>query len=70
METGNDAPGNPAYRRQQLELWIEQAIALLDALDVDTDLEAGADLERDETEVISDLRGADLASDHARVTSR
>jgi len=44
-----------AYRRQQLEQWIERAIALLDALDGDADLEAGADLERDETEIISDL---------------
>jgi len=46
-----------AYRRQQLELWIERAIALLDAMDGDADLEAGADLERDETEIISDLPG-------------
>ncbi|MCX5581508.1 hypothetical protein [Kaistia terrae] len=46
-----------AYRRQQLELWIERAIALLDELDGDTDLEAGADHERDETEIISDLTG-------------
>jgi hypothetical protein len=44
-----------AYRRQQLELWIERAIAVLDALDGDADFEAGADLERDETEIISDL---------------
>jgi hypothetical protein len=44
-----------SYRRQQLELWIERAIALLDTLDGDADLEAGADLERDETEIIADL---------------
>ncbi|WEK51579.1 MAG: hypothetical protein P0Y66_06205 [Candidatus Kaistia colombiensis] len=44
-----------AYRRQQLELWIERAIALLDTLDGDADQEAGADLERDETEIVSDL---------------
>ena len=46
-----------AYRRQQLEQWIERAIALLDAMDGDPDLEAGADLERDETEITSDLPG-------------
>jgi len=47
-----------AYRRQQLELWIERAIGLLDAIDGDPDQEAGADLERDETEIISDLPSA------------
>jgi hypothetical protein len=37
-----------AYRRQQLEEWIERAIAILDALDGDTDLED--DVEHDEAE--------------------
>lgn len=37
-----------AYRRQQLEEWIERAIAVLDALDGDTDLED--DTEHDEAE--------------------
>lgn len=44
-----------AFRRRLLEDWIERAIALLDELDGDADFEAGADLERDETETISDL---------------
>lgn len=37
-----------ASRRQQLEEWVELAIALLDALDGDTDLED--DTEHDEAE--------------------
>lgn len=37
-----------AYRRQQLEEWIERAIAILDTLDGDTDLED--DTEHDEAE--------------------
>lgn len=59
-----------AYRRQQLELWIERAIALLDDLDGDADLEAGADRERDETEIISDLPGFAISSGHAMATRR
>jgi hypothetical protein len=55
-----------AYRRQQLELWIERAIALLDALDGDAELEAGADLERDETEIISDLPGLAVGAEVKR----
>lgn len=43
-----------AYRRQQLEQWIERAIALLDSLDGDPDLEDGGDREHDKTEIISD----------------
>jgi hypothetical protein len=46
-----------AFRRRLLEDWIERAIALLDELDGDADLETGADDERDETEIISDLPG-------------
>jgi hypothetical protein len=38
----------PAHRRQLLEDWIERAIALLDALDGDTELED--DTEHDEAE--------------------
>lgn len=42
-----------AFRRRLLEDWIERAIALLDELDGDADLETGADDERDESEMIS-----------------
>jgi hypothetical protein len=51
-----------AYRRQQLELWIERAIALLDDMDGDPDFENGADHERDETEIISDSAGHGMVS--------
>lgn len=43
-------PAIHAYRRHQLEQWIERAIALLDALDGSPDLEDGADIERDDAE--------------------
>jgi hypothetical protein len=37
-----------AYRRQQLEEWIERAIAVLDALDGDTDLEDDTEFDQAE----------------------
>ncbi|TCM58374.1 hypothetical protein C8J36_101274 [Rhizobium sp. PP-F2F-G48] len=36
---GTTSPGILAFRRQELERWIDQAIALLDDLDGDPDLE-------------------------------
>ena len=39
-----------AHRRRLLENWIEQAIALLDQLDGDSDIEDGSDIEHDDAE--------------------
>lgn len=47
-----------AYRRQQLEEWIERAIAVLDVLDGDTDLEDDAEHDEAEEEAPGLIRGA------------
>lgn len=44
-----------AHRRQQLEQWIERAIAILDLMDGDTDIED--DTEHDEAEAEADAPG-------------
>jgi hypothetical protein len=43
------SPAIVAYRRRELERWIEQAIALLDTMDGDADLEDDA-LDHDDGE--------------------
>lgn len=54
-----------SFRRQMLERWIEDAIALLDQMDGDTDLEPDADAEPDPLEPYLAGAASDLEHDGA-----